>query len=271
MKILYLGSSGQGRAPDQRSEPVLAVQSLDGRWLLVNISAAVAHSLCAPTAASPAQPDRRKTDGAAAALPPGWADAASRSVVLTDARIEWVEGLLALRDGPPIDLYATPWVFEALAPAMPVLQASCGLRWHLIAVAGDVHHATFQVGGMGDLQFTALAVDCGSTDEHDAPGRAEAGRCLALAIRDLGTGQLALCAPRLARLDARTLQWMRSADCLLLDGPAGPGDSAPSWLRDLATLPARHKVWVGDQPIPADPQLARHGIARAYDRMEIAL
>src|SRR5688572_3728586 len=61
------------------------------------------------------------------------------AVVLTGAHKDQVDGLLDLRGGTPINLYATPAMFEHLTqalPLLPVLQQYCGVHWHLIAIAG---------------------------------------------------------------------------------------------------------------------------------------
>ena len=58
----------------------------------------------------------------------------------TDAQIDHITGLLSLRDGPPIHLYATPAVFEELThnlPVLPMLEHYCGVHWHMVPVAGD--------------------------------------------------------------------------------------------------------------------------------------
>ena len=110
------------------------------------------------------------------------------------------------------------------------------------------------------------------------------GDSIALAVRDLATGQRVFCAPGLSQIGETELAWMREADCLLLDnllpgprnGHSGPGVTGaaapPAWLDLLRQLSARHKVLFGDAPNEADGAgWADMGLALAYDGMEIEL
>jgi pyrroloquinoline quinone biosynthesis protein B len=251
MKIVILRGGacrGQPRpGATTRDSGVLAIGASDGPWVLLNISPAVAHQL---------DSDLRL----AARLVAG----EERSLVLTDAHLDNVGGLLGLRDGPPIHLYATPAVFEDLTtvmPVLPVLQQHCGVHWHVIPVAGDQRVASFRVEALPELEFTAIASDAplpvfSAHREHPVVGSS-----IALAVGDLASGQRVFCAPGLAQIGAFELDWMREADCLLVDG------GEPQGLLD--EMPARHKVLLA-QGADRDA-LAECGIALAYDGMEIEL
>ncbi|HEV8689630.1 MAG TPA: MBL fold metallo-hydrolase, partial [Ideonella sp.] len=103
MKIRVLSAGAPGSS--------IAV-SADGQgWLLINAS---------PMWRPPA-----------VGMPPG----PPRAVLLTDARLDHVAGLLGLRDGRPLELYCTPRVFEELTgelALLPVLDHYCGVHWHLL-------------------------------------------------------------------------------------------------------------------------------------------
>ncbi|OYU98748.1 MAG: pyrroloquinoline quinone biosynthesis protein B, partial [Burkholderiales bacterium PBB5] len=104
-------------------------------------------------------------------------------------------------------------------------------------------------------------------------GWPQVGDSIALAVRDLATGQRAFCAPGLAQIGAMEFEWMREADCLLLDNlqAAEPAPDGP-WLDLLRRMPARHKVLFGEAPSEAaHAEWAEQGIALAYDGMEIEL
>lgn len=254
MKVLILG--GATPQPDAahpagtRERGVMALADDAGGWLAVNMSPYVAHSL-------------EMQPLAHAALPA----LALRRVLLTDAQLDHVSGLLSLRDGAPIHLYATPAVFEALSatlPVLPVLQHYCGVHWHMVPVAGDRRSAGFQVDGLPSLEFTAVAVDTPAPPHTPRQGGPVVGDSIALAVRDRVTGQRVFCAPGLSQLAGHALDWMREADCLLLDPPHQ--DALPT----LQALPARHKVLLGAPPALA-ATLGPHGIALAYDGMCITL
>jgi pyrroloquinoline quinone biosynthesis protein B len=263
MKIVVLRGGGPlRRRPAQRpgtnDRGVLALGSDTGQWVLLNVSAAVARQL--------------ETDPALDAHP-GLADAALRRVVLTDAQVDHVGGLLSLRDGAPIELYATPAVFESLTtalPVLPVLQHYCGVHWHVVPVAGDRREASFYVEGWPTLEFTAIAIPAPAlphAGEHPRIGDA-----IALAVRDVATGQRVFCAPGVTPTGGLAYDWMREADCLLVDGPPHDEPLDPAWIDLLRDLPARHKVlFAADGAHGGRDALAERGISLAYDRMEIVL
>ena len=249
MKIVVLrGAPGE--------QGITALGTASGQWLLINVSATVAHELARGTLRQP-----------------GLQNADVRAVVLTDATIEHVGGLLALRDGAPIDLYATPAVFEELTTAMPVLPALqhyCGVHWRVVPVAGDDSVASFRVEGMPELEFTAIATRA-PQPPHAAHRRAAVvGDSIALAVHDHATGQRVFCAPGLPRIGDTEFAWMREADCVLVDAQ-DDGDQGGA-LDMLPRMPARHKVLFGtDAGGTQKERLARLGIELAYDGMEIDL
>jgi pyrroloquinoline quinone biosynthesis protein B len=249
-----------------------AALSGDGqRWVLLNVSPLVADQL-----ASDARLLRHH----------GLPDAALRAVVLTDAQVDHVTGLLSLRDGAPIHLYATPAVFEELThelPVLPLLQHYCGVHWHVIPVAGECREAVFRVEGQPTLEFTAIATD-GPRPRHAArPESPAIGETIALAVRDLVTGQRLFSTNRLSGAGPGAMEWMREADCVLVGGEpeparegAGTAGPVPDVLALLDGIRAQRKLlmcraeWAG-APCAEAGALARRGIEVAADRMEIEL
>jgi pyrroloquinoline quinone biosynthesis protein B len=268
-KALRRRHGGSGTSGSTRERGVMALGNGSGHWVLVNMSPGVAHQL---------DSDLRLDTHL------GLPEPEVRAVVLTDAQVDHVGGLLSLRDGAPIDLYATPAVFEQLTtalPVLPVLQHYCGVHWRVVPVAGDRRVASFRVEGMPSLEFTAVATQSPLPPHlaHMARGeQPQVGDSIALAVQDLATGQRVFCAPGLAQIGATEFEWMREADCLLLDNllpQAGTADAAAThqpWLDLLRGMPARHKVLFADEPaLAAQPGWAEQGIALAYDGMEIEL
>jgi pyrroloquinoline quinone biosynthesis protein B len=155
------------------------------------------------------------------------------NVVLTGMQREQVGGLLDLRDGAPLELYATPAVFEHLTdalPVLPVLQQFCGVQWHLIPVAGEQYAAEFSVERLPELSFTALT-----------SGDALTGERIALAVRDERSGAR-LFVVHGASLEAAgadaLLDWVRAADCVVIDrAPHGT-----QWLDRLSQAPGPRKL-----------------------------
>jgi pyrroloquinoline quinone biosynthesis protein B len=157
------------------------------------------------------------------------------TVVLTGMRREQVSGLLDLRDGAPIDLYATPAVFEHLTltlPVLPVLQQFCGVQWHLIPLGGERHAADFTVERLPTLAFTALTT-----------GEAAAGERIALAVRD-ERSRSRLFVVHGDSLDSAAfesmLDWMQDADCVVID--RAPQGANTRWLDRLASVASPRKL-----------------------------
>lgn len=281
MKVIVLGSAaggyprraaGNGTPSPTRTRSAIAI-SADGRqWALVNASPDIGEQL-------------RHCE--ALGVPTGDGDAPPiRAVVLTSAQIDAAAGLLSLRDGPPLDLYATPSVFEDLTSGLPlltVLQHYCGVRWHLLGVAGEQSVFSFQIDGMGSLAFEALALPGGAprySSHHNDPSP---GDRIALRVFDPATQQRLIYAPGLARGPHAAFDSLRDADCLLLDGSAWGSDAiaaaAPTLPELLAQSRAKRKVLLhlraGDPLLDDDsPQrqaLHAGGIEIGYDGMEIRL
>jgi pyrroloquinoline quinone biosynthesis protein B len=185
------------------------------------------------------------------------------TVVLTGMRREQVSGLLDLRDGAPIDLYATPAVFEHLTltlPLLPVLQQFCGVQWHLIPVAGEQRAADFTVERLPSLVFTALTT-----------GDAATGERIALAVRD-ERSRARLFVVQGASLESAAfdsmLDWMKDADCVIID--RAPHNDHARWLDRLAGVPSPRKLLLDANG--SDRSLfAACGVECAHGTMEFEL
>jgi pyrroloquinoline quinone biosynthesis protein B len=162
MKFLVLGSGAAGVSADGES------------WVLLNAAPDIAQQVRA-------HPQLHARAGTAI-----------KAVVLLDAQIDHVTGLLGLRDGPCIDVYATPCVFEDLTGGLPllnVLQHYCGTRWHMLPVAGDRVCAEFEIEGFDALRFTALAIE-GKAPPYSLHRREPVvGDNIALMVEDLRDGR----------------------------------------------------------------------------------
>ena len=264
MKVVILdGALGVRRArddsrPDTADSGVCAVGCGD-QWVLVNVSAAVAHRL---ECTEPAHGW------------PGLNDAKVRAIVLTDAQLEHAGGLLGLRRGAPIDLYATPAVFEDLSthlPVLPALQHYCGVHWRVIPVAGDQRVGSFKVEGLPSLEFTAIAT-LNAPWPHALEQRAPlVGESIALVVHDHATGGSVFCAPGPGMPGPEEQAWLRNSDCILLGQPDAALAARQGWIEWLEQLPARHKVVLARNNAAAPQGLAGRGITLARDGMEINL
>lgn len=288
MKILVLGSAAAGGSPrwncscaqcsglrkgtlhGRPRRPGSIAVSADGQgWLLINASPELAQQLRDTPALQAA--------GEHGAPPP------IRAVLLTDARLDHVAGLLNLRDGPPLELYCTPRVFEELTgdlALLPVLDHYCGVRWHLLPISGELGDEAddnqcsteFHVPGVPGLRLRAVALP-GSPPPHSARrDDPAAGDAIALLIEDERSGERLFHAPSLQHIGPTEREWMAHAQCILVGGLHEP-------LQALAELSASRKVLTEarhDQPLLDEAsaerhQLEAHGIEVAHDGMEIEL
>jgi pyrroloquinoline quinone biosynthesis protein B len=254
MKILVLGSGAGGGFPQwncncrqcagqrqgelgapARTQTSIAVSADGESWVLLNASPDIGEQIRTHPQLQP------RPQG-----PEGGHATPIKAVVLLDAQVGHVAGLLGLREGPCIDLYATPCVFEDLTTGLPllnVLQHYCGTRWHMVPIAGECVSAEFEIEGFAPLRFTALAIP-GKAPPYSIHCREQVvGDNIALLIEDLRDGRRLFYSPGIAEVGEEELRWMRGADCLVVDGTfwdeaelrcAGLGAQAAS---DLGHLP----------------------------------
>ncbi len=312
MKILVLGSGAGGGFPQwncscrlcagqrqgelsahARTQSSIAVSADGDAWVLLNASPDIGTQIRHHPQLHPRDTGRANQR-----------NTPIKAVVLMDAQIDHVTGLLGLREGPCIDLYATPCVFEDLTTGLPllnVLEHYCGTRWHMLPVAGEQSIAAFEIAGFPTLRFTALAIP-GKAPPY-SPHRREqvVGDNIALLIEDIADGRRLFYSPGLAEVGEQELRWMRDADCLLVDGTfwhedemqaAGLGDKTATEMGHLPQIGsgaragmvdvmkasgAQRKVLIhinNSNPILDEASAERrmldaHGIEVAYDGMEI--
>lgn len=310
MKILVLGSGAGGGCPQWncncpqcrglrdgtragrvRTQSSIALSQDGEQWVLLNASPDIGQQLRENKALHPR--------GSLRGTP-------LKAVILMDAQIDHVTGLLSLREGPPIELYCTPCVFEDLTtglPILPALQHYCGIHWHLLPVAGDTREAEFRLDSQPGLHFRALAVP-GKAPPY-SPHRSDpaVGDNVALFVQDLRTGRSLFYAPGLADVGEPQMRWMARADCLIVDGtfwsedemertglghkraaemghlPQTDHEGRSGMVSLLETMPAARKLLIhinNSNPILDDDgeprrELARRGIEAACDGMEIEL
>lgn len=310
MKVLVLGSGAGGGCPQwncncavcaaarsgaklirPRTQSSIAVSSDGRRWVLLNASPDIGQQLRVQPILHPKH---------------GLRDTPIKAVILMDAQVDHATGLLSLREGPPIELYVTPCVFEDLTTGLPVLSVLehyCGVHWHLLPVAGEQRVAEFKVDGFDSLRFRAIAIPGKappySPHRHDP----KVGDNIALEVTDRRSGKRLFYAPGLAEVGPDELEWMRDADCLLVDGTFWSEDEmvraglGTKYASDMGHLPqqgtperpgmmdaldqtrAHRKLLIhinNSNPIlddygPERAELAHRGIEVAYDGMEISV
>jgi len=306
MKVLVLGSGAGGGCPQwncncamcaaarngtrlirPRTQSSIAVSPDGKRWVLLNASPDIGQQLRMQPILHPKQ---------------GLRDTPIKAVILMDAQIDHATGLLSLREGPPIELYVTPCVFEDLTTGLPiltVLEHYCGVHWHLLPVAGEQKVAEFAVDGFESLRFRAIAIP-GKAPPY-SPHRHDPK--VGDNITDLRNGKRLFYAPGLGEVGPQELEWMSDCDLLMVDGTFWTEDEmvraglGSKYASDMGHLPqsatrerggmmdaldqtrAHRKLLIhinNSNPIlddygPERAELAHRGIEVAHDGMEITL
>lgn len=304
MKIQVLGSAAGGGFPQwncncancdgvrkgsiaarPRTQSSIAITENNEDWVLVNASP----DLLAQIKALPAlQPARAVRDSGIAA------------VLLMDAQIDHVTGLLMLRErGSPLPLYATEQVMADLTDGLNigrVLAHYCGIDWRPV----QPDRGGFTIAPLQRTRFTPASLESKAPPYSPHRNDPHPGDNIGLTITDAHSGRSAFYAPGLGELTPAVAEAMSGADVLLVDGTFWHADemrllglssktaadmghlpqSGPGGMIDvLDRMPAGRKILIhinNSNPIlredsPERALLEKHGIEVAYDGMEIEL
>ncbi|HTT48696.1 MAG TPA: pyrroloquinoline quinone biosynthesis protein PqqB [Pseudolabrys sp.] len=179
-----------------RTQAGLAVSAGDGRWTLINASP----DLGAQIRATPALHPRGGLRGSPI-----------DAVVLTGAEIDQIAGLVSLREGTPLTLYATPASHAAVAAnamfgAMSAMARKAVNPGERIMLAGGIEASLFMVPGKLPLYLE------GEDPETDIESAANVGIELSRA------GARLIFVPSAAAVTDAMRQRFARADAVLFDG-----------------------------------------------------
>lgn len=272
-------------AATARTQSSIAVSANGLDWLLVNASPDVLAQIRATPALQPARATR---------------DTGIAAVLLMDAQIDHVTGLLMLREHRQrLPIYATRSVLRDLDNGFPlrgILSHYCGVETHELALDG----APFTIPPLSSLDIHAVPLD--SKPPPYSPNRAspQPGDNIGLRIVDRATGRRAFYAPGLGAISPEVRTELDAADVVLIDGTFWTDDEMPRLglsakrAQDMGHLAqsgpggmiealdrscASRKILIhinNTNPILVDDsperrELAAHGIEVAFDGMEISL
>ena len=223
---------GDDPAVPPRSQPSIAIGNGDGRWSVINTS-----------------PDIRDQFRRFPGLHPrpGTRDVPIDSVVLTNADLDHVMGLLVLRESLPYRVVTTPWIrdvllennaaFRLMAPAFGCVNLDEPFD---LDREGHLEAKLFPVPGKVPTYLQELA-----TNSPEAT--------LGLRVTDRRTGSRLVYAPGLQTLDEATLAELQGADVRFVDGTFWTADEL------LRMRPGAPDAWkMGHVPISgSDGSLAR--------------
>ena len=310
MKIRVLGSAAGGGFPQwncnctncagvrngtihakARTQSSIAVSANGIDWVLVNASPDILAQLKANPALQPARAIR---------------DTGIAAVMLMDAQIDHITGLLMLREGKKkLKLYCTDSVWDDLNHGLPlakVLSHYCGVEHHEISglSADQTRFAPIDVPGIDGIRFHPLPLKSKAPPYSPHRANPQPGDNNGLLIENTLTGETLFYAPGLGEIEPHVLDAMKKADCVLVDGTVWTGDemitlgltqktaadmghlqlSGPGGMIEvLDSVGDRRKVLIhinNTNPILNEDSaeratLAKHGIEVAFDGMEIEL
>jgi pyrroloquinoline quinone biosynthesis protein B len=240
-----------------------------------------------------------------AACPSLWPHGAVRqtpiqAVVLTDAEFDHTLGLLSLREGRVLNLYATHWVYRAISewhPLLRTLSAYCAIEWHPVHLG-----ETVPLGGAHEvdvgLRLEAFATLGTKMAPYAAGADASPEASVGYRVTDARTGHALVYLPALQEWHATVAGQLASCDCALVDGTCWENDElaqlgihgktaramghlpiagADGSLERLAALDGPRKVYIHinntnpllDEDSPKRRIVARRGVEIAYDGMQL--
>lgn len=305
MRIRVLGSSAGGGFPQwncncpncdglrrgsiqarARTQSSIAVSADGTDWLLVNASPDILQQIRDNPELQPARSIR---------------DSGIAAVLLMDAQIDHVTGLLMLRERKtPLPLLATPEVFSDISSGFPltgILSHYCGVqRQELPIDAGAVH-----IPALPGLLLHTVALSSKPPPYSPFRGNPRPGDNIGLLITNPITGAKAFYAPGLAEVTPALLALMGTCAVVLVDGTfwtndemqrlglsakaaldmghlpqSGPGsmieqlDQLPAGVRKiLIHINNTNPMLVEDSDERAE--LTAHGIEVAHDGMSIEI
>ncbi|WP_332741170.1 pyrroloquinoline quinone biosynthesis protein PqqB [Hydrogenophaga sp.] len=303
MRIRVLGSSAGGGFPQwncncpncdglrqgriratARTQSSIAVTANGLDWLLVNASPDILTQIRDTPDLQPARAVR---------------DSGIAAVLLMDAQIDHVTGLIMLRErGSKLPLLATPEVLSDISSGFPItgiLSHYCGVATTELPSDGR----TITVDGLPGIEMQTVAIASKPPPYSPFRGNPRAGDNIGLVIQNPATGARVFYAPGLGAVTPELLTLMASCSVLLVDGTfwtedemitlglstkkaaemghlpqSGPGgmieqlDQLPRSIRKiLIHINNTNPMLIEDSAERA--KLTRHGIEVARDGMDI--
>jgi pyrroloquinoline quinone biosynthesis protein B len=138
------------------------------------------------------------------------------AILLTNADLDHVLGLLALREGTPLVVYATREAQAAVGDSLGVtgvLNAFCGVEWREPAMSGLV---ALDPKGAG-LAYRAIPLG-GAPPPYAREKFTGGGHSVAYQFRDERTGGTLVVAPDVAAIPQELRAAMEAAEVVLFDG-----------------------------------------------------
>jgi len=194
--------SGTLRA-EARTQSSIAVSANGVDWALINASPDIRSQLLA---APEMQPNRALRD------------TGIKAVVLMDAQIDHVTGLLMLRESKQrLPVYCSARVKADLTSGFPIfniLEHYCGVDWQEIKSDGGA----FTIAGIDGIEFTGVPLTSKAPPYSPHRANPAPGDNLGLLMYDRASGKRAFYAPGLGIIEPQVETAATQSDLILVDG-----------------------------------------------------
>jgi pyrroloquinoline quinone biosynthesis protein B len=222
MKIRVLGSAAGGGFPQwncncancdgvrnhsikarARTQSSIVVGGAGSDWVLINASPDILTQIKDNPVLQPARHAR---------------DSGIAAVILMDAQVDHVTGLLMLRErSSPLPVYATQQVFSDLKTGLPLvntLSHYCTVSEQLI----QPDNQSFGIAALANLAFTPISLSSKAPPYSTHRNDPHPGDNIGLSITDTQSGKTVFYAPGLGAIEPQVQRAMQQADVLLVDG-----------------------------------------------------
>ena len=270
-----------------RTQSCVALSVDDRHWFLLNASPDVRMQI---ESFPPLLPPSDTTRGTSI-----------EAVFLTDADLDHTLGLLLLREGPRLTIYATSPVRQALTSGLalaPALECYCSVDWR--EPSTEFSQLLYADGSLSGLSYAAFPILGKPPRYLERRAMPQVGDRVGYRFVDEKTGGRLVFLPGLASLDESVKAHLRDCDALLLDGTfwseqemqemhvgrtsatqmghlpvGGPHGS----LQQIAPLSISHKVYMhinNTNPMlvedsPEHAAVKAEGVDIGWDGLELAL
>lgn len=193
----------------RRTQSSIAVSVSGTDWILFNASPDIKKQLDDFPAIQPARLVR---------------DTAITAIVITDAQIDHVTGMLTLREhNKPWEIYTTKAVYQDLTTGFPVfniLGHFRGINHHEIGT----EQIPFTIPMAAGLEFTAVPLKSEAPPYSPHRHNTVLGDNIGMNIKDTRTGKSLFYAPGIGVAEQHVIEYMNNSDLVLVDGTVWTDD-----------------------------------------------
>ena len=268
-----------------RTQSSIAVSTDGVEWVLINTSPDILTQIKDFPQLQPARQVR---------------DTGIAAIILTDAQIDHVTGLLMLREGCPHDVYCTSQVEQDLSQGFPLFNVLDSYNGGLNRVNIATDGSSFEIEAIEHLVFTACPLISNAPPFSPHRDKPEPGDNIGLVIEDTKRNKTVFYAPGVGVVEEVVIESAKQADCILIDGTVWTNDEMQrqtvghklgtemghlpqtgkgGMIEFLNTMGNKRKILIHinntnpilDERSEQRKTLDQHGIEVAFDGMQIKL